>query len=97
MYAERCYVSVRLQYFDDVTPVDYQPPGFRDASDDPDVSFSSKTQAFKVGQVETPYHGYVCSRLQSFSMLTDSSVCAPFQTRGEKTCQSHLHTYAVIL
>jgi hypothetical protein len=56
-FADKCYVTVRMQYYDDVTPEDYQPPGFSDASDLPAMQFGDNALSLKVGGIETPFHG----------------------------------------
>ncbi|GFQ79698.1 HORMA domain-containing protein 1 [Trichonephila clavata] len=51
------YLSLKLLYFDDVTPEDYEPPGF-EPSTLPKFSFPEKTINISLGKIETEKHGY---------------------------------------
>mgnify|MGYP002385268448 CR=1 FL=1 len=47
---------MRLYYYEDVTPIDYQPPFFREGSDEK-LSFRKEEHLkLNIGKVETPYH-----------------------------------------
>jgi hypothetical protein len=48
-------LTIRLIYYDDVTPQDYDPPGFR-AHDSRDLRFVKTPTRMKCGNVITPYH-----------------------------------------
>uniref|UniRef100_A0A3P9NAL7 Zebrafish testis-expressed 38 n=1 Tax=Poecilia reticulata TaxID=8081 RepID=A0A3P9NAL7_POERE len=49
------YLTMKLYYYDDVTPADYQPPGFQEGVHDR-LWFQGVPVHFKVGQVHTTYH-----------------------------------------
>ncbi|GFY67708.1 HORMA domain-containing protein 1 [Trichonephila inaurata madagascariensis] len=51
------YLSLKLLYYDDVTPEDYEPPGF-EPSTLPKFSFPEKTINISLGKIETEKHGY---------------------------------------
>ncbi|KAM4663676.1 HORMA domain-containing protein 1 [Discoglossus pictus] len=48
-------LTMKLFYYDEVTPTDYQPPGFRDGSCD-GMMFEGEPMHLNVGEVATPYH-----------------------------------------
>ncbi|ESO83255.1 hypothetical protein LOTGIDRAFT_197435, partial [Lottia gigantea] len=48
-------MSMKLLYFDDVTPPDYEPPGFKAADTDTFI-FEEEPMNIKVGDVSTPFH-----------------------------------------
>jgi len=47
---------MRLYYYDEVTPIDYQPPMFRDTADVKLAFRKENPVKINVGKVETPYH-----------------------------------------
>ncbi|CAJ1071756.1 zebrafish testis-expressed 38 isoform X1 [Xyrichtys novacula] len=49
------YLTMKLYYYDDVTPADYQPPGFKEGECD-SLWFEGVAMHFKVGEVQTSYH-----------------------------------------
>uniref|UniRef100_A0A3Q1GPG0 HORMA domain containing 1 n=1 Tax=Acanthochromis polyacanthus TaxID=80966 RepID=A0A3Q1GPG0_9TELE len=49
-------LNMRLAYYDDVTPHDYQPPGFREADGDT-MEFEQEPVKLTMGEVVTPFHG----------------------------------------
>ncbi|XP_043990949.1 zebrafish testis-expressed 38 [Gambusia affinis] len=49
------YLTMKLYYYDDITPADYQPPGFQEGVHDR-LWFQGVPVHFKVGQVHTAYH-----------------------------------------
>ncbi|XP_054889277.1 zebrafish testis-expressed 38 isoform X1 [Poeciliopsis prolifica] len=49
------YLTMKLYYYDDITPADYQPPGFKEGVQDR-LWFQGVPVHFKVGQVHTSYH-----------------------------------------
>ncbi|XP_014330775.1 HORMA domain-containing protein 1-like [Xiphophorus maculatus] len=49
------YLTMKLYYYDDITPADYQPPGFQDGVHDR-LWFQGVPVHFKVGQVHTAFH-----------------------------------------
>ncbi|KAG5851428.1 hypothetical protein ANANG_G00093300 [Anguilla anguilla] len=48
-------LSMKLYYYDEVTPPDYEPPGFRQGRCDT-LWFDGTAVHFKVGDVQTPFH-----------------------------------------
>ncbi|XP_023242584.1 meiosis-specific protein HOP1-like [Centruroides sculpturatus] len=52
---ETAYLTMKLLYYDEVTPADYEPPGFKPA-DSPYFYFKSDPINIKVGDVVTPFH-----------------------------------------
>lgn len=50
-------LTMTLFYYDDVTPADYQPPGFKDG-DCEGVIFDGEPLYLNVGQVPTPFHTF---------------------------------------
>ncbi|KAJ3218155.1 HORMA domain-containing protein 1 [Dinochytrium kinnereticum] len=50
------HVTMRLYYYDDVTPHDYEPPCFTAGSDRSMFTFPHHPDRFQLGQVDTPYH-----------------------------------------
>jgi len=52
---ENRYLTLKIQYYDDTTPWDYEPKYFTSAP--PDIlKFSSKPSKLKIGKLNTPYH-----------------------------------------
>ncbi|KAM3866012.1 zebrafish testis-expressed 38 [Diretmus argenteus] len=49
------YLSMKLFYYDAITPADYQPPGFEEGECDK-VLFEGTAMNFRVGEVETAFH-----------------------------------------
>ncbi|XP_068605253.1 zebrafish testis-expressed 38 [Brachionichthys hirsutus] len=48
-------LTMKLYYYDDVTPADYQPPGFKEGECD-SLWFEGMAVHFKVGEVQTAFH-----------------------------------------
>ncbi|KAF7653844.1 hypothetical protein LDENG_00077490 [Lucifuga dentata] len=48
-------LNMRLAYYDDVTPQDYQPPGFKEAVGD-SMEFEREPVKLTMGEVATPFH-----------------------------------------
>nr|XP_046265642.1 zebrafish testis-expressed 38 isoform X2 [Scatophagus argus] len=48
-------LTMKLYYYDDVTPADYQPPGFKEGECD-SLWFEGMAVHFKVGEVKTAFH-----------------------------------------
>ncbi|XP_059726819.1 HORMA domain-containing protein 1 isoform X2 [Haemorhous mexicanus] len=48
-------LTMKLLYYDEVTPPDYQPPGFKEASDE-GLLFKEEPMYLNVGEVPTPFH-----------------------------------------
>ena len=53
---DKCAISVKLLYFEDLTPHDYEPPGFYSVPTS-SFNFPSETISLKIGEVNTPFHG----------------------------------------
>ncbi|NWS90759.1 HORM2 protein, partial [Toxostoma redivivum] len=49
-------LSMKLLYYNDVTPKDYQPPGFKDDGSPGDLLFAGDPVHLKVGSVSTNFH-----------------------------------------
>ncbi|KAL2298646.1 hypothetical protein Nmel_015651, partial [Mimus melanotis] len=49
-------LSMKLLYYNDVTPKDYQPPGFKDDGSPGDLLFAGDPVNLKVGSVSTNFH-----------------------------------------
>ncbi|XP_070830202.1 zebrafish testis-expressed 38 [Chaetodon trifascialis] len=49
------YLTMKLYYYDDITPADYQPPGFREGECD-SLWFEGMAVHFTVGEVQTAFH-----------------------------------------
>ncbi|KAH0790817.1 Hop1 [Histomonas meleagridis] len=51
------FLSMRLYYYDDVTPPDYEPPGFSCATETPNYEFVADSELIEIGgSVNTKYH-----------------------------------------
>ncbi|XP_029959710.1 HORMA domain-containing protein 1 [Salarias fasciatus] len=48
-------LSMKLAYYDDITPLDYQPPGFKEAESGT-MEFESEPLRLTMGEVVTPFH-----------------------------------------
>ena len=48
---------MRLYYYEDVTPIDYEPPMFKPTVDDK-LRFDDQAVRLSVGNVQTPHHSY---------------------------------------
>ncbi|XP_041333912.1 HORMA domain-containing protein 1 isoform X1 [Pyrgilauda ruficollis] len=48
-------LTMKLLYYDEVTPPDYQPPGFKEARDE-GLLFKEEPMYLNVGEVPTPFH-----------------------------------------
>ncbi|GAA6217204.1 HORMA domain-containing protein 1-like isoform X1 [Lates japonicus] len=48
-------LNMKLAYYDDVTPQDYQPPGFKEAEGDT-MEFEREPVKLTMGEVATPFH-----------------------------------------
>ncbi|NWS81602.1 HORM1 protein, partial [Toxostoma redivivum] len=48
-------LTMKLLYYDEVTPPDYQPPGFKEARDE-GLMFREEPMYLNVGEVPTPFH-----------------------------------------
>lgn len=51
------HIAMRLYYYDDITPPDYNPPGFASADKAPDFEFIDDSERIEIGgSVQTKYH-----------------------------------------
>ncbi|XP_073423337.1 HORMA domain-containing protein 1 [Dendrobates tinctorius] len=48
-------LTMKLFYYDEVTPLDYQPPGFKEGTSD-GMMFEGEPMYLNVGEVATPFH-----------------------------------------
>ncbi|NXC01699.1 HORM1 protein, partial [Orthonyx spaldingii] len=53
--ASDVFLAMKLLYYDEVTPPDYQPPGFKEAKYDK-MMFREEPMYLNVGEVPTPFH-----------------------------------------
>uniref|UniRef100_A0A3P8RVJ9 Zebrafish testis-expressed 38 n=1 Tax=Amphiprion percula TaxID=161767 RepID=A0A3P8RVJ9_AMPPE len=51
----KVYLTMKLYYYDDITPAEYQPPGFKEGECD-SLWFEGMAVHFKVGEVQTAFH-----------------------------------------
>ncbi|NXG10042.1 HORM2 protein, partial [Sakesphorus luctuosus] len=49
-------LTMKLLYYNDVTPKDYQPPGFKEDSSSGDLVFAGEPVSLRVGSVSTDFH-----------------------------------------
>ncbi|NWS76062.1 HORM2 protein, partial [Crotophaga sulcirostris] len=49
-------LTMKLLYYNDVTPEDYQPPGFKDDGSPGDLFFDGEPVSLRVGSVSTGFH-----------------------------------------
>ncbi|KAF7660738.1 hypothetical protein LDENG_00276650 [Lucifuga dentata] len=49
------YLTMKLYYYDDITPTDYEPPGFKEGECD-SLWFEGTAVHFRVGEVKTAFH-----------------------------------------
>ncbi|XP_040268341.1 HORMA domain-containing protein 1 [Bufo bufo] len=49
------FLTMKLFYYDEVTPMDYHPPGFKEGTCD-GMMFEGEPMYLKVGEVATPFH-----------------------------------------
>jgi meiosis-specific protein HOP1 len=47
------FLTMRLYYYEDVTPLDYEPAAFRDGGDGPRLAFGTAVERIGVGRVLT--------------------------------------------
>ncbi|XP_023657051.1 HORMA domain-containing protein 1 isoform X3 [Paramormyrops kingsleyae] len=52
---DKVFLNMKLSYYDEVTPQDYQPPGFKDA-DSNSMLFEKEPVHLTMGNVVTPFH-----------------------------------------
>ncbi|KAI8818668.1 HORMA domain-containing protein [Fimicolochytrium jonesii] len=50
------YITMKLFYYDERTPAEYEPPCFRAGNDEEKFFFSQKPEKINIGKVETPHH-----------------------------------------
>lgn len=73
------YITMKLLYYDERTPKDYEPSFFKCCTDDP-LTFPDKPVKVNVGSMNTPYHGL------SFKVKTtsDSSTVGKSHSNSER-------------
>ncbi|KAA6376868.1 MAG: putative meiotic specific asynaptic protein, partial [Streblomastix strix] len=52
------YLVMKLYYYDEITPTDYEPKFFRPATEDEALAFHFKPLRLSLGSVNTPYHQF---------------------------------------
>eukprot|EP00923_Selenidium_pygospionis_P058044 GHVN01101829.1.p1 GENE.GHVN01101829.1~~GHVN01101829.1.p1 ORF type:complete len:152 (-),score=13.06 GHVN01101829.1:594-1049(-) len=64
---ESRYLSMKLWYYDDKVPEEYEPAGFRAALPEEQLKFEESPSELAVGKLETGYHGLAikCKTLES--------------------------------
>ncbi|XP_055967004.1 HORMA domain-containing protein 1 [Sorex fumeus] len=75
-------LTMKLFYYDEVTPPDYQPPGFKDG-DCEGVIFDGEPMYLNVGEVPTPFHTFkvkVTTEKERMEKI-DSSILSPKQIK----------------
>lgn len=51
------YIAMKLYYYEDVTPEDYDPPGFKSSTNSPDFEFITENERIEIGaNMKTKYH-----------------------------------------
>ncbi|GBL89765.1 HORMA domain-containing protein 1 [Araneus ventricosus] len=90
---ESVYLSLKLLYYDEVTPENYEPPGF-EASLEPKFSFPQKTMNISLGKIDTDRQGYKFLLKTTYNKQndaedplksTDPDKKAPFINADEQT------------
>ncbi|KAK2498550.1 hypothetical protein MC885_006476 [Smutsia gigantea] len=75
-------LTMKLFYYDEVTPPDYQPPGFKDG-DCEGVIFEGEPMYLNVGEVPTPFHTFkvkVTTEKERMENI-DSTILSPKQLK----------------
>nr|BAB62979.1 hypothetical protein [Macaca fascicularis] len=75
-------LTMKLFYYDEVTPPDYQPPGFKDG-DCEGVIFEGEPMYLNVGEVSTPFHIFkvkVTTERERMENI-DSTILSPKQIK----------------
>ncbi|XP_029802566.1 HORMA domain-containing protein 1 isoform X2 [Suricata suricatta] len=75
-------LTMKLFYYDEVTPPDYQPPGFKDG-DCEGVIFEGEPMYLNVGEVSTPFHTFkvkVTTEKERMENI-DSAILSPKQLK----------------
>uniref|UniRef100_A0A2K5CBE9 HORMA domain-containing protein 1 n=1 Tax=Aotus nancymaae TaxID=37293 RepID=A0A2K5CBE9_AOTNA len=75
-------LTMKLFYYDEVTPPDYQPPGFKDG-DCEGVIFEGEPMYLNVGEVSTPFHTFKVKVTTERERMenVDSSILSPKQIK----------------
>jgi hypothetical protein len=59
------HIAMRLFYYDDITPDDYEPPGFQQATDAPDFEFLADAETIEIGGAVKTKHHTIALRLDT--------------------------------
>jgi hypothetical protein len=81
-------MTMKLYYYDDVTPMDYEPPGLQATAAD-DFTFKEKPMNIRVGDVDTPFHSVklrIKTDCQQFAICEEQEVANEQVKKGEDTC-----------
>ncbi|XP_012622967.1 HORMA domain-containing protein 1 isoform X2 [Microcebus murinus] len=75
-------LTMKLFYYDEVTPPDYQPPGFKDG-DCEGVIFEGEPMYLNVGEVPTPFHTFKVKMTTEKERMEniDSTILSPKQLK----------------
>lgn len=86
---EIAYLTMKLLYYDEVTPEDYEPPGFKPA-DSPFFYFKSDPINIKVGDVSTPFHSLklcVKTNKKQFDMEEEQNNVCHSEDKKQFNCE----------
>ena len=71
---KNAYVTMKLFYYEDETPKDYNPPFFQQGLEDKPFYFNANPEKIVIGQVETPHHMLNISLQASDGYLKDDNI-----------------------
>lgn len=66
------YLTMRLTYYEEVTPAHYEPPGFMPLEEEEPIIFRGRPITINAGEVKTSFHGLkvkICADEQQFDDL----------------------------
>ena len=82
------YIAMRLFYYDDITPEDYEPPGFQEAKDAPDFEFIADAESVEIGgAVMTSHHGVSLRLDTAMPSLAGMDTVDPDVRKAARLCQ----------
>ncbi|KAJ3104458.1 HORMA domain-containing protein 1 [Phlyctochytrium planicorne] len=94
-FLDNAHVTLRLYYYDDVTPHDYEPPFFISGLERGLFTFPYKPERIQIGQIETPYHNlglHVSTAADSISSSSDDIAAMGETTPSVVSC-NHSSNY----
>ncbi|KAI9203330.1 HORMA domain-containing protein [Polychytrium aggregatum] len=87
---ESAYISIRLFYYDEVTPSDYEPPCFRPESSGEQLFFPYQPEKIRIGDVLTPFHAVNLQiRTATDSLISRSGKSALPGSSGSRFAHDH--------